>query len=561
MPIGLLRHTMNKHLPRCWAFLRGYGRQRLGTSGSVSLMFAAAVLPLTIAVVAGVDFSRLAATRAALQRAVDSAALSGAAAYALNSTAFHTLAITTATSAFCSATKALPAGAAMVQGGAQGCGSAPGPGVTAVTDSFIVGTPGISHNAGVSCSSGYLPPAPYTCGFIVTVSASAVITPMLPFLFGASITVSTQGMAANPFVNFADVFHLPDGIDTNAKYANSVWAYPLSLNADGGIDYSANAGALPDTSACTGGPDQIACGNYVMLASTMYAKLGTGYTPPGQSVIYDNGVVRNPVSPTQITATTRLGIAFRSIAGGNYVQHTPPGVYGYEVVTSPTWYNPSHYVYAPNGCIYPYSNLAYTTVGQVWTTGGATPPYTPVLPWTLVTHWFYSSYLSQNLPPSQGEILAQTFNNEDIPSVTNDPAQTGANIGGGSYPTYNANPSPAVATSCPATTTHAGVTTSNNLFKTTTFPTSSTTTTTNCSLYVGVSSSSTYTAPNYSGSCFDPANTPGQQYTSMSCQQYGSDYYTYYWNDMGGYSFDNKNYADGSVSINCSGLSHVILIN
>ena len=526
----------------------------------MSLIFAAAVLPLTIAVAAGVDFSRLAATRAALQRAVDNAALSGAAAYAVNSAAFHTLAITTATSAFCSAATALPAGAAMAaQGGAQSCGSAPGPGVTAVTDSFIVGTPGISHGAGVSCSGTYLPAAPYKCGFIVTVSASAVITPMLPFLFGASITVSAQGMAANPFLSFAKVFSLPNHINTGAKYANSVWAYPLALNATGGIDYSANAGALPDTSACTGGPDQIACGNYVMLASTMYSTSGTGYTPPGQSVIYDDGVVRNPVSPTQITATTPLGIAFRSIAGGNYVQYPIwPGVYGYEVYQ---WSSPAHYVYAPNGCIYPYHSLVYNTVGQVWTTNAAaTPPYSPVLPWTLVTHWFYSSYLSQNLPPSQGEINAQTPNNEDIPSVTTDPTQTNANIYDGFtlHPTYNASPTPAVATSCPSTTTHAGVTTKNDTFQTTSFPTSGST---NCSLYIGVSASSTPAAPSNTGNCFDPANTPGQQYAAMSCQQYGDKYYTYYWNDMGGAYTDNKNYGDGTVTINCGGLSHIILIN
>jgi hypothetical protein len=518
----------------------------------VSLLFAVSCLTLVTVVGAALNVAQMAALRAALQTAADNAALSGAAAYSVNSSAYSALGVTAATSAFCNAAAALPMGATLTAGSAS-CGTAPGPSVTAVTASYVTGVPGLSGSAG-ACTSGYLPAAPYNCGFVVTVSAAATVGAVLPALFGASRTVSVTAMAANPFVNFAKVFSLPGGVVSGAKYANSIWAYPLKLNASGGIDYATNAGALPDASACTGGPDQVVCGSYVMLASTMYAGKGMGYTPPGQSVTYDNGVVRNPVSPTLITATTPLGIAFRSIAGGNYVQYTPPGVYGYSVTNFGS--NPPKYKYAPNGCIYPYSSLVYNTVAQVWTTqagGNALPstPYTPQLPWASVTHWFYSSYLTQNLPPSQGEIAAQTLNAEDIPSVLFDAAQAGGNVGG--TPTWNASPHPAVATTC------GGTSALNDLRETTTYLAAGDD---NCSLYIGYSSTAGYTPPNasYTGSCFDPAGTPGQQYAALSCQSFGSGYYTYYWNDMGGASSDNKNYVDGVVQISCAAAAHVLLI-
>ena len=506
--------------------------------------------------------AQLAAGRAALQRAVDSAALSGAASYSANSAAFNALAISVAATAFCNAASTFPMGATVVaRANGQTCTSGAGPMVTATTDSYIAGTPGISGAAGVSCTGLYLPPAPYKCGFIVTVSASVTINAFLPTLFGAALTISASGMAANPFIDFATIFSIPGGVLAGAKYANSIWAYPLLLDASGGVDYATNAGALPDSSSCTGGPDQTVCGQYIMLASTMYKNKGVGYTPPGQTIIYDDGIVRNPPSPTQVTATTPLGIAFRTIAGGNYVQYSSPGVYGYRIQSLGA--NPPKYAYAPTGCIYPYSNLVYHTVGQVWQTvtatanGVTTTSYIPLLPWPLVTHWFYSSYLLQNRPPSQGEITAQFANNEVIPSVVLDPAQTGGNISG--WPTYTANPSPAVASTCPGTTTASGVTTSNDMYQTTTFPTTGNT---NCSLYITRSATSGAIPPNgsYAGSCFDPANTPGQQYAAMSCQSYGNAFYTFYWNDMGGAISDNANYGDGIVQLSCSSASHVILI-
>jgi len=542
---------------------------RTNRSGGISIMFGASVFMLLTVVGMSINMAAIVGERAALQRAVDNAALSGAASYSLNTTAFNALAITTATTAFCDATTNLPMGAIVTaQTGGQVCGTSAGPFVSAVTDSYITGTPGISHGSGVSCTGTYLPAAPYNCGLIVTVSAALKMNLAIPFVFGKSMAVLATGMAVNPFINFAKIFSLPSGVASGAKYANSVWAYPLLLNAAGSPDYTTNSGAVPDTSACYGGPDTVTCGNFVMLASTMY-QAKTGYTPPGQTVIYDAGVVRTPASPTGITSTTPLGIAFESIAGGNYVQYpAAPGVYGYQVTSLSA--NPLKYVYAQsgngNGCIYPYSNLVYNTVGQVWTTSGATnglpsAPYAPILPWSKVTHWFYSSYLGNNLPPSTGEILAQTLNNEDIPSVPTDPAQAGGNIQG--HPTYIASPSPAVPTSvsaCTATTTKAGITTSNDLFQTTTYLTTGND---NCSLYITQSSTAGAQTPNagYTGSWFDPTNTPGQSYANLSCQGYGSNVYTFFWNDMGGAQTDNENYGDGIVQISCSSAAHVALIN
>ena len=221
------------------------------------------------------------------------------------------------------------------------------------------------------------------------------------------------------------------------------------------------------------------------------------------------------------------------------------------------------YQYAPNGCIYPYANLVYKTVTQVWTSstskvnGVTTTSYAPVLPWPKVTHWFYSSYLTNNQPPSEGEIAAQLTTPEDIPSVTQDAAQAGGNISGKS--TYNAVPIPLVATTCPSTTTVLGLQVPNDLYETTTYLSSGND---NCSLYITQSSTAGTATPNasYTGSCFDPANTPGQAYAALSCQAYGSYIYTFFWNDMGGAVYDDDNYANGIVQISCASAAHVLLI-
>ena len=533
---------------------------------SVTLIFAVAMVAILATIGVSINMAELADLRAALQRAADNAALSGAAAYSENSAAFNVLAIQTATTGFCNSTATLPLGALVVnQPGAQPCGNLPGPMVTAVTDSYITGTPGVSHANGVSCTGTYLPGAPYNCGFVVTVKASATLHPIIPSLFGSVATVSVSGVAANPFISFAKVFTFPNGMGGSAKYANSIWAYALALNAQGGVDYSSNAGGLPDSSSCTDDPDEVTCGAYVMLGSTMYDLKGMGYTATvnGVSTTYDNGIVRNPASPTQITATTPIGIAFKSIAGGNYVQYSPPGVYGYNVLPLTLGLNPAVYQYAASGCIYPYSHLAYNTVTQVWTSqtavvnGVSTTSYTHVLPWSTVTHWFYSSYLTNTLPPSQGEIVAQASTPEIIPSVGLDTAQAGGNIGGAS--TYNANPIPAVATNCPKTTNLAGLQISNSLSQTTTYLTTGND---NCSLYVTQSSTAGAVTPNpaYVGSCFDPSNTPGRSFAALSCQAYGSYIYTFFWNDMGGAINDDENYGNGIVQISCASAAHVVLI-
>jgi hypothetical protein len=416
------------------------------------------------------------------------------------------------------------------------------------------------------------PPAPYVCGFIVTVKATVTTAPIFPSILGNTLTISASGMAANPFINFARIFSMPNGVKSTAKYANSIWVYPLLLNANGAPAFSAsNPGALPDTSSCiggtgsvsaAGGPDQVACGSYVMLASTMYGASGSNHsvTIEGVTTTYNNGVVLNPVTPVGITATTPLGIAFRSIAGGNYVQYpTSPGVYGYAVTNLGT--NPPTYVTAQSGCIFSYNNLVYKTAAQTWQTTASPhngePGFTQNLPWSpLVTHWFYSSYLPDNDPPSQTEITLQAAGPLSLPSVPSDAAQLGGNIGGAS--TYNATQSSRVPTTCPASTTTNGTTYSNNTSIQMAYPVTGSN---NCSLYIGASSSSSYVAPT-SGSCYTPGNTPGQQYAAISCQSYGSNYYTFYWNDMGGASSDDYNYADGIIQLGCNGSGeHVTLIN
>lgn len=412
------------------------------------------------------------------------------------------------------------------------------------------------------------------------------VTTIFPSIFGATQTVSASAMAANPFINFAKIFSLPNGVVSGAKYANSLWVYPLLLNANGAPAYTAaNPGALPDTSACTGGtgsvaaaggPNQIVCGSYVMIASTMYASKGLGYTTliQGVSTTSNNGVVANPATPVGVTATTPLGIAFRSIAGGNYLYSGTPGVYGYSITNPGT--NPPTYARAPgSNCIYPYSTLVYNTAAQTWATTASPqngePGYTQMVPWSpLITHWFYSSYLGNSSPPSQSEITLQGLGPIALPSVPNDAAQSNGNIYtnySSTFPTYNGAPAVPVPSTCPATTTTAGVTVSNSKAVQMTYPTVGNT---NCSLYIAASTSSTYVPPSasYNGKCFSPTATPGQQYAAISCQSFGSGYYTFYWNDMGGASVDgrasddNKNYGDGVVTLACNGSGlHVTLIN
>jgi len=122
----------------------------MGRRGAVALTFAVAAVPIAMATATAVDFSRIAAGRAALQRAADNAALSGAAAYVVYSKGdtFNAVAVTMATSAFCNATTALPGGFAVrASTGSKPCGAAQGPVVSAVIAGYKTGTPGTAVTA------------------------------------------------------------------------------------------------------------------------------------------------------------------------------------------------------------------------------------------------------------------------------------------------------------------------------------------------------------------------------------------------------------------------------
>lgn len=71
----------------------------------------------------------------------------------------------------------------------------------------------------------------------------------------------------------------------------------------------------------------------------------------------------------------------------------------------------------------------------------------------------------------------------------------------------------------------------------------------NCSLQTALTSSlPTSLNPPTSGSCFTslPSNS------TLSCRSIGSQYLTFYWNDMGG-NVDDHDYNDAEISVSCSG--------
>ncbi len=502
---------------------RGAGDRR----GSVAIVFAAAVVPLLIAVGAGVDFARLSAGRSALQRAVDNAALSGAAAYEVytENDAFRSLATTVATSAFCNAVTTLPAGFSL--GSGQTCGGSGTPAVSGTIGGFRPGTRGSVSGSG--CSSTNTVVAGVTCGFIVTVTATGTMGTIFPFLPGPTIPVTVTASAANPFLDLANA--LKPTLTGSAWNANSIWVYPLLLDANGNPDFTTNAGALPDSSACTGAPTQTSCGVYTMLASTKYSRCTSNNPCNVNGTIFGGtgGIVQHPVAGNAvITATTPLGIAFASAAGGDF------NGYGYNTSQRPPG--------PPQQCYWP-ATAVYTTLVQEYDSKGNPLVVDSRGYWTLPTHWFYSSYLANNLPPSQGEINLQTD------------TQTNPSTG---IP-YQYQIVPPVEPNTTTGATCPGLSDGRNYEAgPTTYPTSGNT---NCSLYVVRDPGSLN--PPLSGSCFSPAGTPGQQYAALSCQGFAGHQFAFFWNDMGGTAAggDNKNYGDGTLVVACNGTSRVILIN
>lgn len=518
---------------------------RLGRRGSVTILFAAAAVPMVIGTAVAVDFSRMTSARATLQEAADGAALSGAAAYAAyaQGDAFNSVAQSLALSSFCNAAKTLPAGFSITaSSGSLTCGSQAGPAVSAVIAGARAGTRGVIAGSGCSATNTVVTNA--TCGFVVTVSAVATMNLIFPGLLGTTKTVSVTSSAINPFINIAQA--LNSSLQGSAKFANSIWIYPLLLDANGSPAVtSANPGALPDASACTGDPTQTACGAYSMLASTNYAGC-PGQTVPSCTVngttFGAGGVVQNPAAgATVITATTPLGVAFASVSGGGYSGGLHAN-YGYDRNCRYYQTCPLNIKFAPDLCVWPWHTV-YNTVSQVYS-----PTDTPIYPWSLVTHWYYSSYLSQNMPPSQGIITTQ------LTTATN-PA-TGYPY---NYQIVRATPQVVLGLNVPPLGCITPIPDADYQRYVTTFPTTGNS---NCSLYIAKDPPANPTPDSsYTGSCFSPSATPGQSYAALSCQRFSGHSFAFFWNDMGGGDSDDKNYGNGTLVITCAAQSQVKLIN
>lgn len=514
--------------------------------GSVALVAAISMFPLLIAAGVAIDMSRLTDARSALQRAADNAALSGAAAYVLYTQAdsFNATARTVAHSAFCNAVTALPAGFTLGSpSGSTSCSRlGPGPAVSAVIGGFKTGARGTVANSGCSGSMTVVQGA--TCGFIVTVAATATVNTIFPALLGSLATVSVTASAVNPFINLATA--ISKTIVAAAGNANSLWVYPLLLDANGAPDFSTSPGALPNTSACTGNPTQTSCGSYTMLASNYYLNCTAEQPCYAGSTEFINGVVQNPVvGNAVITATTPLGIALQSAAG-------TVSSFGYVSKSAP---QPED----GGNCTWP-APLAYNTVTQAFDMKGYPLVINSNGNWSVVTHWFYSSFLANNNPPDANEIAAQG-KAQVVPAVSTAGADR-----------FNPNTTTPGPTLCPnPISTIDPANAEPNMV--TSFPTSGAT---NCALYIAKDpaslqppSSYKRTSASQTPSCWSPANTPGHQYAALSCQNYAGHNFAFFWNDMSGTGnvqqpsppFDDTDYGNATLQVSCSGASFVVLIN
>ncbi len=533
-----LRRTVSAWLNRLFRPGRLDTRARRSRRGSIAIIVAVSALPLVTAAGVAVDMSRMTDARSALQRAADNGALSGAAAYVLytQKDGFNVVARTMAKSAFCNAVTALPAGFALIAtNGSAACVNGQGPAVSAVIAGYNPGSRGTVANSGCTATNTVV--AGVTCGFVVTVSASATVNTVFPFLLGGRATVSVTASAINPFIDLATA--LSPGITGGANAADSLWVYPLLLDANGAPDFTTNQGALPDASTCTGDPTQASCGNYTMLASTRYVT-GCPATNPCnvKGTIFIDGVVQNPVvGNAVITATTPLGIAMQSAAGAD-------SPFNLNTQASP---QP-----ADSGCSWP-RTLAYNTVAAAFDANGYPLELDSNGNWTLPTHWLYSSFLAHNLPPDYNEIQLQS-SVQTIPAVPKNRAS------------YDPN-----AVKAPVACANAYSTNPKNAEQfSTTYPTSGAT---NCALYIVKDATSLQPDPSYrnnstgtSPTCFSPSATPGYQYAALSCQNYAGHTYTFFWNSMSGTnnttpSTDDTDYGNGTLQIACSGSSYVQLIN
>ena len=134
------------------------------SKGSISVVFGLMLIPTTIAIGAGVDFSRALQLKSQMQSAADAAALAGASAY--KDATSGSLATTTATNYMKSA-------------------------ITNMTTNLGVTYTTVPTTKAISGS---------TTGYIMTVTASSQLKPTLLGLFVSGINVSVSAQAENPIV-------------------------------------------------------------------------------------------------------------------------------------------------------------------------------------------------------------------------------------------------------------------------------------------------------------------------------------------------------------------------
>lgn len=170
--------------------------QRLSgdTEGTVAVLFGVLLIPLVIAIGAGIDYGRAAEIRVALQSAVDSAALAGASTY--TSPTAQTTAATLAQNYVTNGTSTLPAG------------------VTVTSTTVTPGSTGSGNNVA------------YTMSVSVTVSVPSLFMSVVR----GPMTVTASATAKNPVVsaNFNMGGFVSYACDTNQIY----W---YIVPADGGV--------------------------------------------------------------------------------------------------------------------------------------------------------------------------------------------------------------------------------------------------------------------------------------------------------------------------------------
>lgn len=571
----------------------------LGRRGAVAVLVGVSFVPMMVGTVAVIDVSRMIATKAALQRIADNAALSGAAMYkAYTATdAFKTLAVNMATSSFCNAVSNLPGGftLAPTAGSAQACGgsSTNGPFVTGQITAYQVGSRGIINNSGCSATNTVVSVG--KCGFAVTVNATATMTSLSASLLGNS-TVTITSTAINPFLDLSKALAVKSL--SAAANANSIWVYPVLLDDDGNPDFSTSYGALPDRSSCSGDPYQINCGVYTMLATNFPANQGktcTNIAPCsfGTGFVGDYEAIINPVaSKAVITATTPLGFAFATAANASNTWYdrriTTAATPGHNNGFGGTW--PINFVDPTTGCVYPFQAV-YGTATQMYDASGH-----PLVPWSLVTHWYFSSLMAHNLSPQQAYLDQQnsvaTYTIRGVVHNVHDQAIPPVEDALASAERAIEN----ISAKCLSTGVDASgfpaYPDSKYIYQRPIFNTASSpyeTIKSNCALtivrnpdpknpaqypdgsYIDTRSQGQYYPPPFK-TCWNPAEpsllngavnpaaTPGRDYAIVQCGQFKGQSFTFLWNDASG-KIDDTDYGNGTLVVNCTGKSQVVLID